>query len=140
MKTMVLLLVVSGGLLFGQTPRPQLPQVNPNGIWESSSGTRYALRLSGGNLMVTLAGSNPPFLQYELTLAQSKEEVNRYKGAGFFRATLKSGKECRFETDWEIVVFDEKTIIGNAPRHMEPDPQTCKPKETVPDRIELTKK
>src|SRR5688572_18154382 len=137
----VLLFVISGGLLLGQQPQfAQLPKVNPNGTWESPSGTKYALRLNGENLTVTLAGANPPYLQYDLTLVQIKEEVNRYKGAGFFRATLKSGKECRFETEWEIVVIDEKTILGNAPRYLEPDPQTCKPKETVADRIQLTKK
>ena len=92
------------------------------------------------NLLVKLEGSNPPYLQYELTLAHSKDEVNTYKGAGFFRATLKSGKECRFETEWEIVIFSEKNIIGSAPRFLEPNPETCTPKEKIADRIELTKK
>jgi hypothetical protein len=135
----IALLLVSCGVLLGQLPTT--PLNNPNGTWESSSGTRYNLRLSGENIEVRLVeGSNPTYLQFELTLARTKEEVNTYVGKGFFRAKLKSGKECRFDTEWTIVVIGERNIVGNAPRYIEPDPATCTPKEKVMDRLELSKK
>ncbi len=139
----ILLILGSCSLFLGQaqTLKPGIvPKNDPNGTWESPSGTKYNLRLSGEKLVVSLAGANPPFLQYEMTLAQDKDDVNRYTGTGFFRATLKSGKECRFETNWDIVVITLSSIVGNAPRFIEPDPQTCTPKETAPDRLELKKK
>jgi hypothetical protein len=135
----IALLLVSCGVVLGQVPGQT--KNNPNGTWESASGTRYNLRLTGQNLEVHLVdGSNPTYLEFEMTLTQHKDDNNRYEGKGFFRAKLKSGKECRFDTEWEIVVIGEKNIVGNAPRYVEPDPVTCKAKEKVMDRIELSKK
>jgi hypothetical protein len=151
MKTTALFisaLLISSGLLLGQFTPPKgavVPRFNPNGIWESPSGVKYNLRVNGDNLIVKLEGTNATFLQYELTLKHLRPEDtlgddNRYEGTGFFRAKLKSGKECRFDTKWEIVVIDPKSILGNAPNYLDPDPETCKPKETVGVRIELSKK
>ena len=133
----IALLLVFGGVLAGQTPTRN----NPNGIWESATGTRYSLQLNGTNLEVKLVeGSNPSFLQYELTLQNDKDELNTYKGKGFFRAKLKSGKGCRFETEWTIVVILDTMIVGNSPDFRDIDQVTCKAKETQAVRIDLRKK
>jgi hypothetical protein len=141
----LLVLLAFCGLLTGQVPKGSLvPMFNPNGVWESISGTKYNLRLSGDDLLVKLEGKQDTYVQYEMKLKHLKAEdtagdPNRYEGTGFFVAKLKSGKECRFETKWEIAMIGEKAIVGNAPRYLEPDPETCKPKETIKDRIDLKK-
>ena len=153
MKTILrlFLVLVSSSLLLALPQLPQLPrgstipQFSPNGIWESPAGTKYNLRLTGENLQVKLEGTNATFLQYEVTLKHLKADdtlgdPNRYEGKGFFRAKLKSGKECRFETTWEIAVISEKEIVGSAPNYLDPDPQTCQAKTTDQVRIELKKK
>jgi hypothetical protein len=140
------LLLVSGGLLLAQIAKNRsAPTYPPGGIWESPSGVRYNIRLSGDELLIQLAGTHPTFLQYEVKLKHNKDaadagDPNRYEGTGFFRAKLKSGKECRFDTKWEIAVVAPKTILGSAPDYQDPDPETCKPKNVEQKRIELTKK
>jgi hypothetical protein len=82
----------------------QIPKNNPNGVWEAETGSKFDLQLAGSELHVQIVqGSNPRFLNYELTL-KNQEEVNTYKGAGHFVAKLQNGKECKFDTEWQIVV------------------------------------
>src|SRR5262245_2231679 len=96
MKTLSLILT----LLISQ----QIPKYNPNGIWQSDSGSQYEIRLSGSDLQAKIVpGSNPKFLQYEVQM-KNQEETNTYKGNGFFLAKMDGGKECKFETEWQFVV------------------------------------
>ena len=134
MKTAIVLL----SFLFTQAPA-QMPKNNPNGIWESISGTQYEFKLNGSDLSVRLvAGSNPTYVKYEVELKSQTEDVNTYEGKGFFIAKVKE-KECRFETDWRIVVVTPDRIIGAAPQII-PDPDTCGVKERNQIQMDLKKK
>ena len=124
--------------LLTQAPA-QMPKNNPNGVWESVSGTQYELRLNGSDLSVRLVpGSNPTYIKYEVELKNQPEDVNTYEGKGFFIAKVRD-KECRFDTDWRIVVVSPDRIIGAAPSIV-PDPDTCAVKERNPVQMDLKKK
>ena len=126
-------------LLFSLLLVQQTPKNDPNGIWQSTSGTEYKLELTGSDLKVRLVeGSNPSFLKYEVHL-KNHEEANRYKGTGYFLAKLKNGKECRFETEWEILVIEQDKIIGST-SHIVPDPDTCAVKDKSVAAINLFRK
>ena len=102
----------------------QIQKNNPNGIWESESGTQYELQLSGPDLKVRLVpGSSQRFIQYEVDL-KNDNEVNTYTGKGFFVAKVKDGKECRFETEWRMTVVSNTQIFSVSPTIV-PDPETC---------------
>jgi hypothetical protein len=119
-------------------PGPQNPKNDPNGIWESMAGTKFAMNLSGADLHVQLAeGSNSRYLEYKVEL-KNMDDPNLYKGRGYFVAKMETGKECRFDTDWEIVVVAPDHIIGSTTRIV-PDPDTCQAKETDRAQIELKK-
>jgi hypothetical protein len=135
-RCIVLLLLVSGPLLAAQ----QMPKNNPNGVWESATGTRYNFQLTGTELKVTLVeGSNPTYLKYEVTMKNDPEEINTYKGDGYFVAKLSNGKECRFDTEWMVIVIRDTFLTGGA-TNIIPDPETCAVKEKQQVRLELNKK
>lgn len=116
-----------------------IPKNNPNGIWEASTGSRFELRLTGSNLNVKIVpGSNARFKEYELDL-KNQEEPNTYKGTGHFVAKLANSKECRFDTEWHIVVITDEKIIGAA-TNIDPDPETCKVKDSYQIQLDLTRK
>src|ERR1019366_10179776 len=105
MKTAILILLASLAL--------QMPKNNPNGVWESLSGTQYQPTLQGPLLKVRLIpGSNPKYTQYEIDLQNDANETNTYAGKGFFVAKVKEDKECKFETEWQIVVVSSNQILG----------------------------
>lgn len=117
----------------------QIPKNDPTGVWQAETGTQYKMVLSGSDLKVELVqGSNPVFLKYEVNL-KNQEEVNTYKGTGFFLAKLQNGKECKFDTDWEIVVVQSSRIIGSTSTII-PDPETCEVKEKSRAQIDLVRK
>jgi len=117
----------------------QAPKNDPNGTWEAETGTKYEIQTSGADLRVQLVeGSNPSFAKYEVSL-KNAGEVNTYKGAGFFVAKMKNGKECRFDTDWQIIVVQKETIIGYTSTVV-PDPDTCEIRERGSAMIVLKKK
>jgi hypothetical protein len=117
----------------------QIPKNDPTGTWEAETGTQYKLQLSGSDLKVLLVeGSNPVFLKYEVNL-KNQEEINTYKGKGSFTAKLRSGKECTFDTEWEIVVVQTGRIIGSTTTVV-PDPETCEVKEKSLTQINLVRK
>jgi hypothetical protein len=128
MMTAILLLVSA----FLQQPA-QPAKNDPNGVWQSDSGTKFEMKLSDSNLKVQLVdGSNPVYLKYEVNL-KNTGEVNTYEGSGFFVAKVKE-KECRFVTDWHIIVVQPAAIAGYI-SHVVPDPATC---EVVERRDEFT--
>jgi hypothetical protein len=133
MKTAFLLMMAM--FLVQQKP----PKNDPNGTWEAETGTRFELRLADTDLHVQLVeGSNPTFLKYEVNL-KNTGEVNTYKGAGYFVAKLKNGKECKFDTDWQVVVVQKDTIFGFTSTVV-PDPDTCAVTERSSSMITLKKK
>src|SRR5213593_3047459 len=92
----------------------KVPKNDPNGLWLAESGSQYELHLNGANLQVKLvSGSNPKFLSYEVTLT-NQDEINTYKGTGTFVAKMEGGKECKFETEWLLVVVSPDRILGGA--------------------------
>ena len=101
-----------------------MPKNNPNGIWRAETGSEFELKLVGSDVQVTIVpGSNPRFLEYSVDL-KGTEEVNTYKGTGRFKARLEGGKECEFDTTWEVVVVNEETVFGQVATVV-PDPDTC---------------
>jgi hypothetical protein len=134
MKT-AFILAISALLTQQGTP----PKNDPNGNWEAETGTKYELRLSGDDLRVQIVeGSHPVFLKYEVNL-KNTGEVNTYKGTGYFIAKMKTGKECKFDTSWLVVVVQPKTIVGSTTTIV-PDPETCEIKESGESTIVLSKK
>src|SRR3989454_1239916 len=117
----------------------QIPKYNPNGIWESESGSQYELLLNGSDLHVKMVpGSNPKFLQYEVDM-KNQEEINSYKGTGFFVAKMEGGKECKLPTEWQFVVVSNDRIIG-AVTSVVADQQTCQVREKTQVQLDLKKK
>jgi hypothetical protein len=126
-----LLLLVS--LLFA----PQAAKNDPNGVWQSDSGTKFRMTLTDANLKATLVdGSNPVYVKYEVDL-KNTGEVNTYEGKGFFVAKVKD-KECRFDTSWAIVVVQPATIAGYI-THVIPEPGSCEVNERRDEFIQLKK-
>jgi len=117
----------------------QIPKNNATGVWqESNSGSKYEIHQNGQNVQVKLvAGSNPKFLQYEVAL-KNQDEVNTYKGTGTFVAKMESGKECKFETEWQFVVVSSERILGTTTRVLA-DKNTCAIKEKSQTQLDLKK-
>jgi hypothetical protein len=132
MMTAVLL-----SLLLITTQNP-IPKNNPNGVWEAETGSKFELKLSGSDLKVAIVpGSNPRYLQYELDL-KNQDDPNMYKGAGYFVAKMSSGKECKFETEWQIVVVAPDRILGAA-ANIVADGETCEVRERSQVQLDLKK-
>jgi hypothetical protein len=116
----------------------QTPKNDPNGVWQADSGTKFSFRLTGSDLKVQVVeGSNPRYLKYEMNL-KNQEEVNTYVGSGYFIAKLQDGKECRFDTEWQIVVVQPDRIVASA-TNIVPVPGTCDIAEKTSVRVDLRK-
>src|SRR5690242_18960726 len=133
MKTVLLLAIV----LATAQNRPE--KNDPNGRWEAETGTQFELQLSGDDRLVEIVeGSHPVFAKYEVLLKNSGE-VNTYTGSGYFVAKMKSCKDCKFDTDWEIIVVQNTMIIG-ATSTVVPYPDTCDVTQRGNSMIVLKKK
>jgi hypothetical protein len=116
-----------------------IPKNIPNGVWEAKSGSKYEIRQNGTDVLVKLVpGSNPKFINYEVTL-KNQAEINTYKGTGTFVAKMESGKECKFDTEWMFVVVTPDRIIGSA-TGIQADKNTCKVMEKNQVQLDLKKK
>ena len=117
----------------------QIPHYSPEGIWESQSGSQYEMRLEGSDLHVKIVpGSNAKFLQYQVEM-KTEGEINSYRGTGFFVAKMDSGKECKFDTEWRIVVVSTNRIIGVG-TNIDADKDTCAIINKSQSQIDLKKK
>jgi hypothetical protein len=95
--------------------------------------------LNGSDLHVQLVeGSNPKYVSYDVEL-KNQEEANTYKGTGTFVAKLDSGKECKFETEWQLIVVGPNRILGKT-TNIVPDPKTCAIKDRSETGLDLKKK
>ncbi len=129
MRTIVLLLP----LLIAQVPKH-----NPNGVWESGTGTQYEIRLNGKDLRVNIVpGSNPKFVQYEVEM-KNEDEINTYSGKGFFVAKMDGGKECKFPTEWRFIVVSPDRILGIS-SNVTADSKTCEIKGQTQAQLDLKK-
>jgi hypothetical protein len=117
----------------------QVPKNDPNGVWEAETGTRFAMQLSGENLRVQLVeGSHPTFLKYEVNL-KNAAEPNTYTGSGYFIAKMKNGKECKLDTDWQIIVVQKDMIVGST-SNVAANSDTCEVTQRGSSMIVLKKK
>jgi len=117
----------------------QIPKNNATGVWESNSGARYEIRQNGSDLQVKLVpGSNPKYVQYDVTL-KNQDEINSYKGTGTFVAKMEGGKECKFDTEWQLVVVAPDRILG-VTTGVQADKNTCAIKEKDQAQLDLKKK
>ena len=115
-----------------------IPKYDPTGIWQSESGSKYELRLSGSDLHVKIvSGSNPKFLQYEVEM-KNDSEINTYSGKGFLVAKMQTGKECKFPTEWRFIVVAPDRILGNSSSVIA-DGNTCEVQETEQVRLDMKK-
>lgn len=117
----------------------QATKNDPNGIWRTESGSEFQLELVGNNIEAhIIPGSSPSFIEYSMDL-RGTEEPNTYEGTGQFKARLKNGKECQFETQWHIIIVATDTIIGVA-SGITPDPETCEKIEVSEVGIQMQRK
>jgi hypothetical protein len=117
----------------------QIPKNDPTGTWEADTGSQYNLRLTGSDVEVKLVpGSNQKFVKYDVVL-KSEGEINTYKGTGTFVAKMDGGKECKFDTEWMLVVVAPQRIIGSA-TNIIADKKTCEIKEKKQVQLNLKKK
>lgn len=119
----------------------QIPKNDPNGVWEQAgTGTVFRLQMSGSELKVQLVeGSNPTYLKYDVNLMLQKEDPNMYKGAGSFLAKRKNGLECKYNTEWTILVVSPDQIYGKG-TSIVPEAMTCEIKETGELQLDLKRK
>ena len=135
MKTVIFALLT---FLGSQAPPPDMPRNNPNGVWVVESGPKFQFQLSGKDLKIHLVdAAKSKYVKYELTL-KNQEEINTYKGSGYFVAKLSNGKECRFDTEWNVVVIQPTTAFVTYTR-ITPNADTCAVLETSPDQMFLKK-
>jgi hypothetical protein len=128
------ILAVIATFLFVQN----IPKYDPTGIWQSESGSKYEMRLSGSDLHVKIvAGSNTQFIQYEVEM-KNESEINTYSGKGFLVAKMKTGKECKFPTEWRFIVVSPERILGSSQSTIA-DGNTCDVQETEQIRLDLKK-
>jgi hypothetical protein len=105
----------------------------------SKVGSKFSLKLTGSELEVTIVpNSNPRYLDYRVTLKLQDEDVNTYKGVGYFVARMETGKECKFETEWQLTVVQAGRILGST-TSVVADSNTCEVKEKNLVRLDLTK-
>ena len=117
----------------------QIPKNDPNGLWAATTGTEYEIRLVGADLQVRIVpGSSSTFLEYNVELLGT-DEPNTYNGTGQFKARLENGRECEFETTWQIIVVAPDRILGSASQIV-PDPETCEVLETGNLQLNLQRK
>ena len=117
----------------------QVPKNDPNGFWTATTGTEYELQLVGTDLQVRIVpGSSSTYLEYTVEL-MGTDEPNSYNGTGHFKARLQNGRECEFETTWQIVVVAQDRILGVASQIV-PDPETCEVLETGTLQLNLQRK
>jgi hypothetical protein len=125
-------------LLLPQQALGKPPKNDPNGLWQSDTGTKFQLTLTDPDLKVRLVdGSNPVYVKYEVDLKRTSDDPNIYAGSGYFIAKLKE-KECRFDTSWNIAVVQPDTIAGYI-SHVVPDPATCEVKDRQDELTQLKK-
>ena len=133
------------GLLIAAAPVSQMPKNDPTGTWQADSGSRFAIKLTGEELKVSLvSGSNPRFKDYEVNLKLMKDDqgrvfdVNTYQGKGHFTAKMQTGKECSFDIDWQLVVIQPSWIVGKV-TSVDADGNTCEVKDRNEVRMDLKK-
>jgi len=94
------------------------------------------MKLSGSDLKVkAVPESNPRYLEYELDL-KNQEEINTYKGDGHLVAKMQTGKECRFDIEWQMVVVQRDRIVGAA-TNISANSETCAVEERNMARLDL---
>jgi hypothetical protein len=128
-------LVLTALLLIPQ----QIPKNDPNGLWLATTGTEYEISLVGTDLQVQIVpGSSSTYLEYTVEL-MGTEEPNTYNGMGHIKARLQNGRECEFETTWQVIVVTPDRILGSASQIV-PDPDTCEVVETGNLQLDLQRK
>jgi hypothetical protein len=125
-------------LTFFLQQAPQAHKNDPTGIWQpSDTSTKFDMKLTGSELKVHLVeGSNPRFLKYDVDL-KNTGEVNTYEGSGSFVAKL-NDKECKFKTEWKIVVVQAELIAGYMSKIV-PNADTCEVVDSGVDFVQLKK-
>lgn len=126
--------ILIGLLLIGA----QIVKNDPTGTWQAESGSKYTMKLNGSDLKVTIVpDSNPKYLQYEVNLKHEADtDVNTYKGTGYLVAKMQTGKECKIETEWQLVVVQSGRIFGSATNAVV-DSNTCEIKDKDLVRLDL---
>ena len=117
--------------------RPQPPKNDPTGIWQSDTGTKFDMKMTGNEIKVHLVeGSNPVYLKYDIDL-KNAGETNTYEGKGSFVAKIKE-QECKFPTDWSITIVQPELIAGYMSRIV-PKAGTCEIQEQDSEFVQLKK-
>ena len=117
--------------------RPQPPKNDPTGVWQSETGTKFDMKMTGNEVKVRLVeGSNRVYLRYDIDL-KNAGETNTYAGKGSFVAKINE-QECKFSTDWSISVVAPELIAGYMSRIV-PKAGTCEVQEETSEFVQLKK-
>jgi|SRR5579883_900732 len=136
LESRVMTKIILAVLLLASLPQKSA-QNDPNGTWQTDSGTKFELRLTGSDLKVQLVeGSTPLYVKYEVDL-KNVGDPNRYEGKGYFVANLQE-KQCRFDTNWRVIVVQPGIIAGFI-SHVVPDPATCEVRDRTDEFVQLRK-
>jgi hypothetical protein len=115
--------------------RPQAPKNDPTGVWQSETGTKFDMKMTGNEIKVHLVeGSNRVYLKYDIDL-KNAGETNTYAGKGFFVAKINE-QECKFSTDWSVSVVQPELIAGYMSRIV-PKAGTCEVQEETSEFVQL---
>ena len=110
---------------------------NPSGLWEVvDKDTQYRLTRTGTGIHVSLGADRAQFVEYEVDLSWT--ELNSYQGSGYFVARLGDGRECRFETQWRLVVANARRIVG-VTSSIVPEEEGCGVAERAESSLQLNR-
>ena len=110
---------------------------NPSGLWEVvDKDTHYRLVRTDTGIHVSLGADHAQFVEYEVDLSWT--ELNSYEGSGYFVALLGDGRECRFDTEWRIVLADPQRILGETSRIV-PEQEGCGIAERAESALQLNR-
>ena len=99
-------------LLLFATATPAQEGLDPTGTWKvTETETRFRMETVEDGIAVHLGAEHDVYTEYEVLL-EPTSQANGYQGEGFFIAKLSGGRECRFETEWQVFVTSQERIVG----------------------------
>lgn len=125
-------------LILLATIAPSQPQEakDPTGTWKvSDTETRFRIEKVEDGLAIHLGAEHDVYTEYEVVLKPA-EQLNAYRGGGYFVARLSGDRECRFETQWQIGVSSDVRIVGVITSTV-PAPEGCTASDTTQTPIDL---
>ncbi len=123
-------------LLLFAAATPAQEGLDPTGTWKvTETETRFRMETVEDGIAVHLGAEHDVYAEYEVLL-EPTSQANGYQGEGFFIARLSGGRECRFETQWQVFVTSQERIVGVITSTV-PAAEGCAVKETSQIPLDL---